>query len=134
MLRHRFPTLGLSLVFSVLGAIGCGDSPTSPGVNPEVANLTDSFQFQVTSMANYTQTLSYSWENTGTVASVDQSCAITDGSGTLTLIDANGTQVYSRSLSLGGSQPSTAGVAGTWTIRVSFSNTDGTINFRAQKA
>ena len=134
MTRYRFPILGLFLALGALVAAGCGDSPTSPGVNPEVANLTDSFQFQVTSMTNYTRTLAYSWENTGSVANVDQSCAITGGSGTLTLFDANGTQVYQRSLSLGGSTSSSGGVAGTWTIHVSFSDTDGTINFRAQKA
>ena len=134
MTRSHFLVVGLLLTLGACVTAGCSDSPVSPGVNPEVANLTDTFQFQVTSMANYTQTLSYSWQNTGTVANVDQSCAITAGSGTLVLFDANGTQVYSRSLSLGGSMPSAAGVAGTWTIRVSFTSTDGTINFRAQKA
>lgn len=134
MTRTRVFVVGCIVALGAFVATGCSDSPVSPGVNPEVANLTDTFQFQVTSMANYTQTLSYSWENTGTVANVDQSCAITDGSGTLVLLDANGTQVYSRNLNLGGSMSSTTGVAGTWTIRVSFTNTDGTINFRAQKA
>jgi hypothetical protein len=134
MERYRFSIIGLCIAVGALVVTGCGSSPTSPGVNPEVANLTDTFQFQVTSMTNYTRTLTYSWENTGTVANVDQSCAITAGAGTLTLLDANGTQVYQRSLSLGGSAPSDPGVAGTWTIRVSFAETDGTINFRAQKA
>ena len=134
MMRSRFLVVGFLVALGAFVATGCSDSPVSPGINPEVANLTDTFQFQVTSMANYTQTLSYAWECTGTVANVDQSCAITDGSGTLVLLDANGTQVYSRSLSAGGSMPSSAGVAGTWTIRVSFTSTDGTINFRAQKA
>lgn len=125
-------TLALLIAFGALCTTSCSD-PVSPGVQPEVANLTDSFQFQVTSMSNYSQTYDYVWQNTGTMADVDQSSAITAGEATLVLLDANGAQVYSRSLSEGGSAASAAGVAGDWTIRVVFADTDGTINFRAQK-
>lgn len=132
MTSFRHLTTILRLLPAMLLLVGCED-PSSPGVQPEVANLTDNFQLQVTSMTDYTHTLSYSWENTGTAANVDQSCAISGGTATLVLLDASGTIVYSRSLSEGGSTASADGAAGTWTIRVSFSNTDGTINFRVQK-
>ena len=133
MHRYERKIQRLLPIVAVLFLAACEDPPVSPGIQPEVANLTDNFQFQVTSMANHTQTLEYSWENTGTQSNVDQSCAITGGAATLVLLDANGTQVYSRSLSEGGSMASDAGVAGTWTIRVIFSTADGNINFRAQK-
>ena len=133
MLRNKRSIQWSLPIIAVLFVVACEDPPVSPGVQPEGANLTDNFQFQVTSMANHTQTLQYTWENTGTQANVDQSCAITGGAATLVLLDANGTQVYSRSLIEGGSMASDAGVAGTWTIRVIFSTTDGNINFRAQK-
>ena len=60
----------------------------------------------------------YSWENTGTTATVDQSASIASGSATLVLRDANGVQVYSRSLADKGTFSSTAGTPGTWTVRV----------------
>jgi hypothetical protein len=97
-------------------------------------NATDSFQFQATAMENYSKTLQYSWSNTGTTANVDQSCSVTDGSATLTIRDANGTQVYQRNLGQNGSFTSTAGTAGTWTLTLSMSSTTGTLNFRAQRA
>jgi hypothetical protein len=113
---------------------GCGSDPVSPGRDWQVLNATDSFQFQATAMENYSKTLQYSWSNTGTTANVDQSCSVTDGSATLTIRDANGTQVYQRNLGQNGSFTSTAGTAGTWTLTLSMSSTTGTLNFRAQRA
>jgi len=43
-------------------------------------------------------------------------------------------QVYSRSLADNGTFSSSAGAAGTWTIRVTYSSVDATVNFRADKA
>ncbi|HSQ60800.1 MAG TPA: hypothetical protein VLT84_10270 [Acidobacteriota bacterium] len=106
----------------------------SPGQDWQVNNAPDTFQFQATSMENYTKTLQYSWSNSGTTASVDQSCSVTDGTAALSIRDANGTQVYVRNLGQNGSFPTAAGVAGTWTLTLSLSKTTGTLNFRAQKA
>ncbi len=121
----------------MLGALSaCGSdrsNPLSPAVQPEVVNNTDAFSFQVTGVQNASATLDYSWQNTGTVATVNQSASIASGSATLVIRDAAGTQVYSRSLSDNGTFTSTAGVAGTWTVRVVFSGTSGTINFRSDK-
>jgi hypothetical protein len=121
-------------VFLVVVASGCGKDPVSPGRDWQVNNAQDTFQFQATSMENYTKTMQYSWSNSGTTASVDQSCSVTDGTATLSIRDANGTQVYSRNLGQNGSFPTAAGVAGTWTLTLSLSKTTGTLNFRAQKA
>ena len=52
---------------------------------------------------------------------------------TLVITDAAGTQVYSRPLSDNGTFVTADGVAGTWTIRVTYSGAAGTVNFRAQK-
>ena len=135
--RLSLPTrlLAMLVTFAVLGACGSNRSdPLSPAVQPEIVNNTDSFSFQVTGVENASTTLTYSWQNTGTVATVNQSAAIASGSATLVIRDAVGTQVYSRSLSDNGTFNSTAGTAGTWSIRVVFSGTSGTINFRADKA
>ena len=129
-------------IYRALGALAivglvaaCSDSPTSPGVQPEITNLVDDFAYQVSDVQNYSSTDSYTWQNTGTGASIDQSTSLTSGSATLILLDNAGTQVYSRSLSESGSFPTATGVAGTWTIRIVYASTvSPAVNFRAQKA
>ncbi len=128
----RIATAGL--LATCLALSGCGsDPPTSPGIQPEIANLTDDFSYQVSSVTNFSGTAPYSWQNTGISANVNQSTTVTAGSMTLVITDANGTQVYSRSLSDNGTFVTADGVAGTWTIRVTYSGGSGTVNFRAQK-
>jgi len=122
----------IALSCTVFLVVGCSDSndPVAPGIEPEIINSLDNFQFQVTAMENYTGTLEYLWDNTGAMADVDQSCQITAGSATLVLLDHGGTEVYSQDLSQGGSYVSGAGMAGTWRIRVVLSGASGTLNFR----
>lgn len=110
----------------------CGDS-TGVGVQPEIRNIPDSFEFQVTDVAGLSRTLEYSWSNSGTRANVNQSAVFTAGSAQLVLLDAAGTQVYTRSLAENGTFASSQGVAGTWKVRVVFTNASGTLNFRVQK-
>jgi hypothetical protein len=75
----------------------------------------------------------YTWQNTGTKATIDISSAISAGAVTLVVKDAAGAQVYSSSLATNGSFPTVSGQAGAWTILVDFTNATGTINFRAQR-
>ena len=134
--RLSLTTRRLAALVVLVALGGCGSdksNPLSPAVQPEIVNDTDSFSFQVTGVQNASTTLDYSWQNTGTVATVNQSASIGSGSATLIIRDAAGTQVYSRSLSDNGTFSSSAGTAGTWTIRVVFSGTSGTINFRSDK-
>jgi hypothetical protein len=124
----------VSLLVGAAVCIGaCSDDPTAPGIEPEVSNTPDNFQFQVKKVLNHTGTLEYIWSNTGAAADVDQSCEITGGGALLVINDANGTQVYSRDLAEDGSFATGDGYAGAWKIRVIFSNSSGTFNFRAQK-
>jgi hypothetical protein len=121
--------LAMCLAFS-----GCSDNPpTSPGIQPQIANLTDDFSYQVSNVRNYTGSATYSWQNTGISANVNQATTVTAGSMTLVIIDPNGTQVYARSLSDNGTFVTGDGVAGSWTIRVTYDGTSGTVNFRVQK-
>lgn len=122
------------LIFCVMVFAGsCSDDPVSPGVEPQIVNTPDSFQFQVKSVVNYTGTFEYIWSNTGTSADVDQSCEITGGGALLVVNDASGAQVYSRDLAEDGSFATAVGDAGAWKIRVLFSGSSGTFNFRVQK-
>jgi hypothetical protein len=66
-------------------------------------------------------------------ASINQACAITSGTATITLRDANGMAVYSADLKANGTFTSLQGTPGAWTIDVALNSLNGTLNFRAQK-
>jgi hypothetical protein len=122
----------VSAGFVLLAA--CGDSATAPGRDPEIINSADNFQYQITDIQDFSGTQVYSWQNTGTTATVNQAAAVAAGSATLVLRDANGVEVYNRSLAENGTFASSAGAAGTWTVRVTYSGADATVNFRVDKA
>lgn len=129
--RRRTAPIG-AVALALALAAACSDN-TSPGVEPEVSNLPDNFQFQITAMQNYSRALQYSWSDGGTRANVDQSTVLSGGTATLILRDANGVQRYSRDLSENGSFVSDSGATGMWTIQVVFSDASGDVNFRVQK-
>jgi hypothetical protein len=114
---------------------GCGGEGglLNPQFQPQITNATDNFQFQTTAVTGVTQTLNYTWQNTGTRATINQACAITQGTATVTIRDAAGTQVYQSNLAANGTFQSTAGQAGAWIIVVAVNNVSGTLNFRVQK-
>ena len=121
------------LLFALIA--GC-DSPTSPGIEPEITNNADSFAYQVRDVNNSTGTWEYTWQNGGTRATVSHSTnAGSTGTATLTLLDAAGTQVYSGPLLTSG-EPTTspAGVAGAWTVRIAYSDYSNTqVNFELSR-
>ena len=123
----------IAVVISVALVAGCSN-PTSPGVQPEITNVADNFQYQVTKIRNYTHEDTYVWHNTGAMATVNQATTVTGGTAMLVLLDADGTVVYSRSLADNGTFTSASGVPGSWTIRVTYSAASATVNFRVQKA
>jgi len=114
-------------------AVGCGGNVVGPNNQPEVSNLTDTFEWQVSNLSGVTQSFTYQWSNTGVAANVNQASALTGGTATLTVADAAGTQVYSGSLASNGTLQSSSGTAGNWTVTVALSNATGTLNFRLQK-
>lgn len=132
MNMKRFWTLVPGLLLGSVGACG-GGNVIGPANQLEVTNAADNFQWQVTALDNVTQTLTYNWQNTGTVAVVDHSpSGATSGTATLT-IRSGATEVYSRSLALDGTTDTSAGTAGTWTIEVVLSGATGAYNFTVQK-
>lgn len=123
-------------VTALVWVAACGDSPTAPGIQPQIVNNTDAFSYQVTSIQDFSGTYSYTWQNTGTAAKITHaSDAGAAGTATLTVQDANGTLVYSGQLATSG-EPLTApaGVAGAWTIKVVYSGYSNTqVNFAVLK-
>jgi len=122
---------GFSLAMATIAG-GCGSStPTSPGVQPQIINQGNgNFQFQITAMKGYSGALQYSFSNSATAADVNQSSAISAGNVTLSILDANGTSVYSQDLNKDGSFVTSTGTAGMWTIIVTPSSATGDLNFR----
>ena len=116
----------------LLGACG-SSSATAPRYQPQVVNLANNFAFQVSALDNVSDNIQYAWQNDGTTANVNQSPSNLSGTVSLVILDANGTQVYSRSLADNGTFTTSVGKAGSWTMRVGFSQASGAVNFRVQK-
>lgn len=115
-------------------AFACGDpNPIGPSNQPEIGNNTDNFQFQASNLSGTSQTLSYSWQHTGTVANVNQSGAMSAGEARLVLRDGAGNVVYDADLRNTGTFVTSSGTAGTWRIEVRLRDVTGTLNFRVQK-
>ncbi len=133
-IRGYQPVNVITWIFILISAIfsGCSENPLSP-FQPEIGNNPDNFQFQATAIENVSTTAVYTWNNTGTQAKVNQSSAITGGSAEVVFRDASNVEVYRRSLALNGDSTSSVGTPGTWTIVVTLTTLDGTLNFRAEK-
>lgn len=121
-----------TLVLAVLLASCGGSDPLAP-FQPQVSNVADNFSLQATGVTGISSTVSYSWANSGTRATINHSTTTTVGTTLLVIKDANGATVYSKALSPSLNEPTVVGVAGTWTIQLTLSNYSGTINFLAQK-
>ena len=127
-----FLALRAATLAALAFVVACSDSPTAPGVEPQITNLTDRFSYQVSSIRNFTGTQTYRWQNGGTLARISHSSnAGATGTATLIVRDAAGTQVYSGQLVSSGEPLTTpAGVAGAWTINVAYSNySNAQVNF-----
>lgn len=135
MQAFRPALLRAVLLLAVVAVSGC-NSPTSPGIEPEIVNIPDSFFYQVRDLRDVTGTWEYTWQNGGTVATVSHSTnAGATGTATLILLDAAGTQVYSGPL-LASGEPSTSpvGVPGSWTVRIVYSNySNSQVNFEVSR-
>ena len=120
---------------------GCGESTTEtaptnttpPPYQLEVSNVANSFAYQASPLKSVSGLTQYSWRNDGTIANVNQSPSNLTGTASLVVLDAAGTQVYSRSLTDNGTFVTSAGTAGMWTVRINFSNVSGAVNFRLQR-
>lgn len=110
----------------------CGDDPLGP-FQPEVSNVADTFSLQATGVSNVSTTLTYSWQNSGTRATINHSTTTQAGSTLLVIKDAAGATVYSKALSPSLNEPTTAGRAGAWSVQLTLTSYSGTLNFRAQK-
>ena len=132
MILIRNLILVLAIV-SLLVVESCSDNTLGPQFEPEIINKTDSFEFQATGVTDVTQSLQYTWNNSGPIANINQASSISAGSATLTIKDAAGTVVYQKPLGENGSFITVTGSAGDWIIIVTLQDLNGTLNFTAEK-
>jgi hypothetical protein len=127
--------LCLALSISLVLTAGCAGKKvlTDPAFQPQIINQTDSFSLQSTNVSGVSQTLQYTWQNTGTNANVNQATQLTAGSAILTILDSANQQVYTNSMTANGTFTTSRGASGNWTIRLVVTNCSGTLNFRVQK-
>lgn len=132
---NTYSLRGVILFMLALVAVSCGGdtNPIGPANQPEVANLQDNFQFQASNLTGTTQTLTYTWPNSGTSANVNQSGTVSSGTATLIVRTPSGQEAYSRDLSQTGTFTTASGSAGNWQIEVRLVNVTGRLNFRVQK-
>ena len=124
-------SLGLAAILGA-GLIACSSNPLEP-FQPEISNATDNFALQATAVAGVTSTQTYSWNNTGTRATINHSTTTSAGTAQLTIRDGTGTVVYTKVLVPSLNEATAQGTPGTWTIVLTMTTYSGTLNFRAQK-
>jgi hypothetical protein len=130
--RTRLFTPRSLLVLALLA--GCDTRVvTEPVYQPQIINIRNDFAYQVTGLDAFTSDVVYSWVSDGSAASVVQSPNVLTGTATLFIADASGAQVYQRSLAENGTFTTTAGVPGTWTVRLKFTEASGDATFHLTK-
>ena len=130
---NQMKILGLGILVGLSIFVGgCSSNSLAP-FEPQIGNNQDSFQLQATNVSNVSTTLVYSWNNSGTRATINHSTTTTAGSTLLVVKDAAGTTVYSKALSPSLNEPTAVGVTGSWTVILTLTNYSGTLNFRAEK-
>jgi len=116
----------------LIAVANCASNTLAP-FQPQISNAADNFQMQATGVSNVTTTLTYSWANSGTQATINHSTTTSAGTTLLVIKDNAGTTVYSKALAASLNEATSAGQAGTWSVQVTLTGYTGTLNFRAQK-
>jgi hypothetical protein len=133
-MKRKFFNIIAFLLMIVLGMAlsQCSDDPLAP-FQPEITSATDNFQLQATGVKSQTATLIYSWNNTGTRATVAHSTTTSTGTARLIIKDDGGNSVYDKLLVPSLTDTTATGSAGGWKIYLVLTRYSGTLNFRAQK-
>jgi hypothetical protein len=124
---------GAACAIALLLAVANCSSNTLAPFQPQISNAADNFQLQATGVSNVSTTLTYSWANSGTQATINHATTTSAGSTLLVIKDNAGTTVYSKALAASLNEATSAGQSGTWSIQLTLTGYSGTLNFRAQK-
>lgn len=120
------------------GCVGSGcEASNSPGGQVAVCNQKDSFSYSVNAGAT-SKSDTYPWSNSATKAQVHWAMNIGFGGASVTIKDAVGKQVFTKSFGGTGqssaSQTTSEGTAGDWTIEVRLTGASGQVAFEVNSA
>lgn len=122
-----------ALALTVAAAAGCSHNSITPGVTVTVTPTPDHFALSAYMVNPYTKAVYYNWPNSGTAAVVSGTASLGAGTVAVTIDDAGGTQVYTRTLTGGSIDTTSVGTPGTWTVHITFTGAQGSIGLNADK-
>jgi len=124
------------LMLLVPGSLGCWqDSIAVIGADnhPVLVNVTDTLSYRADGLDNVNQTLTWTWNNSGTTATITftKENLVPHGITQLTVTDANGTVVYDLNIQLiwNEVQHTNSGAPGAWTVNLGMFGTTGDLDF-----
>ncbi|MFQ5500346.1 MAG: hypothetical protein ACE5FH_11815, partial [Candidatus Zixiibacteriota bacterium] len=99
MTLTRLASIGMTaLIIATLA--GCGSDSTPPTslapFQPEIVNNPDAFSLQATDVKNVSAQVIYTWQNSGTQATIDHSTALTGGTASVSIFDSVDSLVYTQ--------------------------------------
>jgi hypothetical protein len=119
---HRVNKLrGLKTAAIMFAAIliACGGDPLGPDGRALVTRSVDNFLLQMWDLSDATETRSYTWQNTGTQATLEIFQVPCSGSAILIVKDAAGTVVHQEDIFNDNDTDTSVGVAGIGLLRYS---------------
>lgn len=116
----------------VLIAAACNES-TAPGFDLAVINSPDDFIAQSGTVTLESLDREYTWQNSGTRATVTHATTVDGGIARIVIRDASNVIVYDNALLSGASEQTQAGTSGAWRIEILLSGFSGAVNVRVQK-
>ena len=119
------------LIVTILTA--CGGDPLGPDGREQVTRSVDNFLLQMWDLADATETRSYTWQNTGTQATIEILQVACSGSAILLVKDDAGTVVHEEDIFNDNDTDTSVGVAGDWTIEIQLQNVNCSFSFRLFK-
>lgn len=120
------------VVAVVLVAAACNES-TAPGFDLAVINSPDDFMAQSGTVLLESLDREYTWQNSGTRATVTHGTTVDGGIARIVIRDASNATVYDSALLSGESEQTQAGTAGAWHIEILLTAFSGSVNVRVQK-
>jgi len=126
--------LGSSVLLAAMFLTGCASTKPTVARDLTVMNNPDNFSLHIGSVQNFSYKTTYSWENSGTKASVRQASSIAEGVANLEVRDAAGLVVHAKSLRESGSFTTFEGKPGTWKIHFVLNDATGSVTFEVRRS
>jgi len=130
-MQQRLTRVLTVVLLAGLSGLACSSDPVSAS-QIQVRNEADHFQLDATMVAHGTVSRVYSWQNSSSAATIDQSGIISAGSARLVIRDAGGQVVYDQVLPALSSDVTTTGTPGAWQVQLIFTNYTATLTLRIQ--